>query len=87
MSSSLSDVLDDVGQSEAGGDESFSAADAPRALSPAELKLFAAMRKRMEDGANVEFKEAHNGELIAIRTVLHRASDYEVDSSESGSVQ
>ena len=42
-----------------------------------ERKLIAAMRRKIrEDGSRVEFKEDHNGDLIAVEKVLHRASDF-----------
>jgi hypothetical protein len=48
----------------------------PGDLDEAELNLFRAMRRRMADGARVEFKEDHDGNLIAVESVLHRAEDY-----------
>jgi hypothetical protein len=41
-----------------------------------EFKLFLEMRDRMQNGSRVEFKEDHEGELIAIESILHRASEY-----------
>lgn len=41
-----------------------------------ELRLFHDMRSQMEKGRRVEFREDHEGELIALETRLHRASDY-----------
>lgn len=46
-------------------------------LDEGEVRLFEEMRKRMRDGAEVTFKEDHEGNLIAIESVLHRPSDFE----------
>lgn len=41
-----------------------------------EFELFLEMRQRVKNGSDVRFKEDHDGELIAIEEVLHRASDF-----------
>jgi len=46
-------------------------------LNESEKRLIREMRSRMSEGAEVTFKEDHEGELIAIESVLHRASDFQ----------
>lgn len=71
--STLRDTLDS-GDDEGGGGTAPDPSDV--VIAPEEFRLFLTMRERMRDGARVRFREDHEGELIAIESVLHRAEDF-----------
>lgn len=71
-------ALQELAQKRSNGHSPDSRREGGLDLPARERRLIEDMRRKIrEEGSRVELKEDHNGDLIAVEKVLHRASDYE----------